>query len=84
MMPDMYAVRVKFIDNDLKYWLGDERHTIIVVPKCRRKYFSTPENAEQALQMYQATTGKGRIEYYEIVCIQFIENELVCKKIKNN
>lgn len=84
MLPSMYAVRVKFIDNDLKYWLGDERHTIVVVPKCRRKYFSTPEDTEQAIQMYQATTGKGRIEYYEVVCIQFIENELVCKKIKNN
>lgn len=84
MMPDMYAVRVKYIDNDLKYWLGDERHIIIVVPKFRRKYFPTPEDAEQAIQMCQATIGKGRIEYYEVVCIQFIENELVCKKIKNN
>lgn len=84
MLPSMYAVRVKYIDNDLKYWLGDERHTIVVVPKCRRKYFSTPEDAEQAIQMYQATLGKSRIEYYEVVYIEVIEKELVCKNIKNN
>lgn len=84
MLPSMYAVRVKFIDNDLKYWLGDERHTIVVVPKCRRKYFSTPEDAEQAIQIYQATAGKSRIEYYEVVFIQVIEKELIYNKIKNN
>lgn len=84
MLPNMIAVRVKYIDNDLKYWLGEERHTIVVVSKCRRKHFSTPEEAEQAIQIYQATVGKGRVEYYEVIYIEVIEKELVCKRIKNN
>ena len=84
MLPNMIAVRIKYIDNDIKYWLGEERNTIVVVPKCRRKHFSTQEDAEQAIQTYQATVGKGRIECYEVVYIEVIEKELICKKIKNN
>ena len=86
MLPDMFAVRVKYIDNELRYWLGesDTSNSFVVLPKSRRKYFSTLEDAEQAIQMYQATIANNCIEYFEIVHIQVIENELVCKKVKNN
>lgn len=85
MSSGMYAVRVKYKNNTIKYWLGESYpdNVFVVVSIERLKLFLTREEAKQAIQIYQANTADSHIECFEIVFINIIDHLLVCDIIGN-